>query len=347
MAFNDIVRAAGEGPLALGAPEDDLLALYAQMRRVRAMTEEAISLQRQGALTGLPPGLGQEAAQVGSAAALDARRDFAFPTYRELGAMITMGVPPLAIFAHFRGVSHGGAFDVAEHHVAPLNSVVGGTALHGVGWAMGAKLDGDDACAIVYFGDGASSQGEVHEAMNFAGVFELPVIFFCQNNGWAISVPVAAQVGGGSVAARADGYGLAGERIDGDDVLAVRDATARAVERARSGGGATVIEAITYRRGPHSTSDDPSRYRSREDEQAWADRDPLLLAERRLRALRPDADARIAATEAAVAEELDQLRSDVSQLTTPSLRDQVALAYVRTPPAIAAANERWLGAIDA
>src|SRR5581483_12103460 len=216
------------------------------------------------------------------AAALDPARDFAFPTYRDVGVAVTLGVDPAAMLAHHRGFADGGGFDGLAARVAPISSVVGGTALHAAGFAMGAKLDGTGGCAIAYFGEGGSSQGEVHEAMNFASVFELPVVFFCQNNQWAISVPASRQVGGGSVAARAAGYGLAGAQVDGNDVVAVYEATAAAIERGRSGGGATVIEALTYRLGPHATSDDPSRYRSGEEEAAWREREPLVLARRRL-----------------------------------------------------------------
>lgn len=266
-------------------PLDLLRSLYRTMVRVRHLDLDAVAMQRQGVIPGYAPMRGQEAAQVGSAAAIDATADFAFPTYRELGVAIAMGVDPVAYLASHQGAWHGGLWNPATSHLAPLNAVVGGAVTHAVGWAMGARLDHADAVAISYFGDGASSQGDVHEAMNFAGVYRLPVVFFCQNNGWAISVPTEAQVAGGSVAARAEGYGIVGNRIDGNDVVAVYRATEAALLRARSGGGPTVIEAMTYRAGPHSTSDDPGRYRSLDEEQSWAARDPLALAADRLRSL--------------------------------------------------------------
>jgi 2-oxoisovalerate dehydrogenase E1 component alpha subunit len=324
------------------ATSGDLLALYAQMRRVRALNDEAIALQRQGALTGFAPCTGQEAAQVGSAVALDPGADFAFPTYREFGAMLALGVEPLAVLAHHRGLSFGGVTDSAAQHVAPIASVVGGTALHAVGWAMGAKLAGDAACALAYFGDGASSQGEVHEAMNFAAVFELPVVFFCQNNGWAISVPAGRQVAGGSVAARAAGYGLPGARVDGNDVAAVRDATAQAVRRAREGGGATVIEAMTYRQGPHSTSDDPSRYRDADEERAWLGQDPIARARDELAAVLDDPDARFAEIERAIELEVEAVRAGIADMPVPTMREQMALTYAAPPPATQAAHAAWL-----
>lgn len=259
--------------------------LYETMVAVRLLDLDAVAMQRQGIIPGYAPMRGQEAAQVGSAAALDRSVDFAFPTYRELGVAIELGIDPVSYLASHQGAWHGGLWNPAETHLAPLNAVVGGPVTHAVGWAMGARLDHTDGVAITYFGDGASSQGDVHEAMNFAGVYRLPVVFFCQNNGWAISVPTEAQVAGGSVAARAEGYGLVGNRVDGNDVVAVYRATEAAILRARSGGGATVIEAMTYRAGPHSTSDDPGRYRTLDEEQEWLARDPLTLAEARLREL--------------------------------------------------------------
>ncbi|NKQ58836.1 pyruvate dehydrogenase [Amycolatopsis sp. K13G38] len=244
----------------------------------RRIDEEAIALQRQGALPGYAPSKGQEAAQVGSAAALDPTRDFAFPTYRDLGAAVAMGVDLVGYLSTHLGTWHGGMYDPVASRFAPFNAVVGGPVTHAVGWAMGAKLDGTGGAAITYFGDGASSQGDVHEAMNFAGVYRLPVVFFCQNNGWAISVPTDRQVAGGSVAKRAEGYGIEGVRVDGNDVRAVYEATRQALRS----GEPVVIEAMTYRMGPHSTSDDPGRYRSLAEEQAWAERDPLRRAAREL-----------------------------------------------------------------
>ncbi|WP_236796604.1 thiamine pyrophosphate-dependent enzyme [Amycolatopsis sp. GM8] len=256
----------------------DLTELHRLMLVARRIDEEAIALQRQGALPGYAPTKGQEAAQVGSAAALEKTRDFAFPNYRDLGVAVAMGVDLVGYLATHLGTWHGGLYDPAASRLAPFNAVVGGTVTHAVGWAMGAKLDDTGGVAITYFGDGASSQGDVHEAMNFAAVYRLPVVFFCQNNGWAISVPTERQVAGGSVAARAAGYGMEGVQVDGNDVLAVVEATREAVERGRAGGGPTVIEAMTYRMGPHSTSDDPGRYRTLEEEQAWAEKDPVARA---------------------------------------------------------------------
>jgi 2-oxoisovalerate dehydrogenase E1 component alpha subunit len=311
--------------------------LYRTMALVRALSDDAVRLHRQGVFLGFAPCDGQEATQVGAAAALDPARDFVFQTYRDLGLAVTMGVPVAGLFAHYRGYGDGGVYDSAAAHVAPLNSVVGGTALHATGWAMGAKLDGTGGVALASFGDGASSQGEVHEAMNFAGVFGLPVIFLCQNNQWAISVPASAQIGGGSVAARAAGYGLAGVAVDGNDVLAVHDAALEAVERARSGGGATVLEALTYRLGPHATSDDPGRYRTVVEEEEWRARDPLARAREEL-----EDEPFCAEVDAEVERELARVRAEIAAQSPPALADQLALAYERTPPSAEAQLRAWL-----
>ncbi|WP_308467988.1 thiamine pyrophosphate-dependent enzyme [Rathayibacter soli] len=258
--------------------------LYERMLLARELDLESVAMQRQGIIPGYAPARGQEAAQVGSASALDRARDFAFPTYRELGVAVALGADLVGYLASHQGSWHGGMYDFAAARLAPINAVVGAPAPHAMGWALGEKLAGRSGASIAYFGDGASSQGDIHEAMNFAGVWNLPVVFFCQNNGWAISLPTSGQVAGGSVAARAAGYGMPGVRVNGNDVLAVYDEVTDALARARSGGGATVVEAMTYRIGPHSTSDDPGRYRSLAEEHDWQSRDPLVAAEARLRA---------------------------------------------------------------
>ena len=260
-----------EGP---GFPVEELREFYRVMAAVRELDLEAVRWQRQGFLPAYAPCLGQEAAQVGSGLALDTAIDFAFPTYREMGVAKAMRVDMVGYMATHLAVWHGGLYNAADSHFAPIQAVVAGSVLHAVGWALGAKLDGSKGVALAYFGDGASSQGDVHEAMNFAAIMQAPVVFFVQNNGWAISLPAVKQVAGESVAARASGYGIVAESVDGDDVLAVYAATQRAIAHARSGAGPALVEAITYRRGPHATSDDPGRYRTLEDERN-AGPDPL------------------------------------------------------------------------
>lgn len=254
--------------------------VYRLLAAVRHLDVSAIAWQRQGIIPGYAPGRGQEAAQVGSAFALERGSDFVFPTYREVGVARAWGVDMVAYMSTHKATWHGGLYDPAASRFAPIQAVVGGSVLHAVGWAHGQTLDGRKAdgtlnVAISYFGDGASSQGDVHEAMNFAAIFKAPVIFFVQNNGWAISVPTERQVAGGSVSARALGYGMATVQVDGNDVEAVYAATKAARAYAAGGHGPVLIEAMTYRRGPHSTSDDPGRYRSLEDERTDGGQDPV------------------------------------------------------------------------
>lgn len=272
-------------PPTLEVPAPELTAeqqreLYRLLAAVRHLDVSAIAWQRQGIIPGYAPGRGQEAAQVGSAYALQRGSDFIFPTYREVGVARAWGVDMVAYMSTHKATWHGGLYDPAASRFAPIQAVVGGSVLHAVGWAHGQTLDGPSAegtlnVAISYFGDGASSQGDVHEAMNFAAIFKAPVIFFVQNNGWAISVPTERQVAGGSVSARAAGYRIATVQIDGNDVEAVYAATKAARDYAAAGNGPVLIEAMTYRRGPHSTSDDPGRYRTLAEERADGGQDPV------------------------------------------------------------------------
>jgi 2-oxoisovalerate dehydrogenase E1 component alpha subunit len=229
------------------------------MLLARRLDRECIALQRQGELTVYPGFEGQEAAQIGSAVALGPD-DFVFPTFRELAAALVRGVDPVEYLAYHRGTWHGGPYDPRATRFGPICIPVATQIAHAVGYAMGLKLDGTQACSIAYFGDGSASEGDFHEAANLAGVFTSPVILFCQNNGWAISVPTANQTAG-EIWKRAEGYGFPGLRVDGNDVLAVYRATKQAAERAYAGEGPTLIEALTYRIGAHSTADDPGRYR--------------------------------------------------------------------------------------
>ena len=267
---------------ALDLKEEDLRALYRFMALARQVDIECTALQRQGELAVYPPLIGQEAAQVGSAYAL-AEEDFVFPSYREVAVAIVRGID-LVEYMHFhRGTRHGGIADPVEKRFAEISVPVSSQTLHAVGWAMGARKDGSTACAIVYFGDGATSQGDFHEACNFAGVFGAPVIFLCQNNGWAISVPLAKQTAA-PIWKKAEAYGFPGVRVDGNDVLATYRVTREAAERARTDHLPTLIEAVTYRMGPHSTADDRSRYQPTEEIESWRELDPLVRYRRFLEA---------------------------------------------------------------
>ena len=283
---------------------DALAALYRQMAVVRRLDVEATHLQRQGELALWPPLLGQEAAQVGSAVALRPD-DFVFPSYRENGVALLRGVPALDLLRVWRGSTFS-SWDPNETGVATQQIIIGAQALHAVGYAMGVQRDQADVATIVYFGDGATSQGDVNEAMVFSASYQSPVVFFCQNNHWAISEPVRLQTRR-SIADRPWGFGIPSMRVDGNDVLAVLAATRAAVERAADGGGPTFIEAVTYRMGPHTTADDPTRYRDDAELEAWKARDPLTRVEAHLRTLDVDVDAVLAQAQA----EADELAAEV------------------------------------
>ncbi|MFJ5955120.1 thiamine pyrophosphate-dependent enzyme [Paenarthrobacter sp. NPDC092416] len=297
---------------------EQLRELYSLMAAVRHLDTAAVAWQRQGIIPGYAPELGQEAAQVGSGYAVDRSRDFVFPTYREMGVARAMGLDMVGYMSTHKATWHGGMYNPLESRFAPIQAVVAGSVLHAVGWAHGQTLSGKPAgelgVAMTYFGDGASSQGDVHEAMNFAAVMKAPVVFFIQNNGWAISVPTERQVAGGSVAARAAGYGIPSLQVDGNDVVAVFEATRSAFAHCRSGNGPVVIEAMTYRRGPHSTADDPGRYRTLDEERLDAGEDPLQRFKKRLLADNVADEAFFAAAQRMAEEEEEAIRAGIEAL---------------------------------
>jgi 2-oxoisovalerate dehydrogenase E1 component alpha subunit len=256
--------------------DDDLISIYQDMVVVRRFDNEATALQRQGQLGLWPPSLGQEAAQIGSARALR-KDDFVFSSYREHGVAYVRGVQLEDMTRVWRGTANSG-WDPFTVNMATPAVIIGAQTLHATGYAMGIQRDKADSVAVAYFGDGATSQGDVNEAMIFAASFKAPVIFFCQNNQWAISEPVGVQTIR-PVSDRAPGFGIPSIRVDGNDVLAVMAAMRVALERARTGGGATFIEAVTYRMGPHTTSDDPSRYEDLAEREDWAAKDPIQRLE--------------------------------------------------------------------
>lgn len=254
-------------------PPETLSWLYELMVVTRGLDSEFINLQRQGELALFASCRGQEAAQIGAAACLR-KTDWLFPQYREIGAFLLRGITPAQMGAVWRGKWHGG-LGFTERCCAPISIPIGTHGLHAVGAAMGAQRLGEDSVTLAFLGDGATSEGDAHEALNFAAVFNAPCVFLVQNNGWAISVPVSHQMAAPSIAHRAIGYGMPGIRVDGNDVLACFAVVAEAAQRARDGGGPTLIEAITYRMGPHTTSDDPTRYRSAVEVAHWAALDPI------------------------------------------------------------------------
>ncbi|WP_298860524.1 pyruvate dehydrogenase (acetyl-transferring) E1 component subunit alpha [Microbacterium sp.] len=255
-------------------PDDDLLLrAYQGLVEGRRINDQAYALVRQGRMAVYPSSHGQEACEVGASLAL-AERDWLFPTYRDSVAVIARGVEPADAMVLLKGDWHSG-YDPAEHHVAPQSTPLATQLLHAAGFAHAAKHRGEDTVVLALCGDGATSEGDFHEAMNFAAVFHLPVVFLIQNNEFAISVPLSRQTAAPSLAHKAIGYGMPGQRVDGNDVAGVLAVLGEAVERARSGGGPSLVEAHTYRMQAHTNADDDTRYREREEVQAWIARDPL------------------------------------------------------------------------
>jgi 2-oxoisovalerate dehydrogenase E1 component alpha subunit len=261
----------------LDLKDEDFRNLYRFMVLARRVDKQAINLQRQGQLGVYASLLGQEAAQVGSAYAL-AEQDWVFPSYREMGAALVRDVDPGKVLHLFRGtwLSDHNPYD---NNFALLAIPIGTQALHAAGYAMGAVFDGNDLVVMCYIGDGATSEGDPHEAMNFAGVYHAPCIFFVQNNQYAISVPLSLQTKAPTIAHKAVGYGMPGFRCDGNDVLASYAVSKAAVDRARAGDGPSLVEAVTYRMEAHTTADDPTRYRTPEELEEWKRRDPIARYE--------------------------------------------------------------------
>ncbi|MBL8764576.1 MAG: pyruvate dehydrogenase (acetyl-transferring) E1 component subunit alpha [Phycisphaerae bacterium] len=262
--------------LAQGTLTDEQVVFaYERMIDYRKLDEIAFTLQRSGRMYTYPQNKGQEAAALGSGLAMRKGVDFLVPCYRENAALFLHGLPPECIFLHWMGDERGNAIPSGVN-VTPIAIPIGTQMLHAVGLAWAYKLRKEDRCVITYFGDGATSEGDFHEAMNFATTFNVPCVFFCQNNQWAISVPREQQTASETVAQKAIAYGARGIQVDGNDLFAVYKATTEARDRARAGGGITLIEAITYRLGDHTTADDARRYRDTAEVESWAAKDPMI-----------------------------------------------------------------------
>jgi pyruvate dehydrogenase E1 component alpha subunit len=257
---------------------EQMKGLYADMIEARTYDRKSIAMQKQGRLATYASFEGQEAAQIGAAAALESD-DWVAGTYRDAALMWRAGYPWRLLIAGRTGDERGGQ-PPETVNVLPPSITVGGHMIHAVGLAWAEKLKGSTRVALTSFGDGATSEGDFHEAMNFAAVYRTPTIFLCQNNGFAISYPRHEQTRSESIALKADAYGMPGEQVDGNDIAAVVAAVSVAVERARKGDGPSLIEAVTYRMGPHTTSDDPGRYRDELEADRWRERDPLLRVRR-------------------------------------------------------------------
>src|SRR5215467_7447982 len=251
----------------------ELKRLYRAMLLGRRLDERMVRLQRQGRIGTFAPIKGQEASQLGSVCTLQPS-DWMVPSFRETAAMLWRGWPIEKLLMTFAGQLDG-TQPAPDQHDLPITIPVATQLPHAVGLAYAAQYRGDDVVVMAYFGDGATSEGDFHEALNFAGVWHVPVVFVCQNNQWAISVPLKKQTHSRTIAQKALAYGLPGLQVDGNDVLAVYAACREAVDRAREGDGPTLIECVTYRLGVHTTADDPTKYRSEEEVKAWERKDPL------------------------------------------------------------------------
>lgn len=317
-------------------PLEALVAAYRGLVVGRRINDQCNALVRQGRLAVYPASTGQEACQVAAAQVL-ADGDWLFPTYRDSVAVIGRGVKPADAMVLLKGDWHSG-YDPREHGVAPQATPLATQLLHAVGFAHAAKLRGEDTVVLAMCGDGATSEGDFHEALNFAAVFHLPVVFFVQNNGFAISVPLSRQTAAPSLAHKAIGYGMPGTRVDGNDVAALLAVLGGAVDRARAGGGPSLVEAHTYRMLAHTNADDDSRYRDSAEVREWAERDPIL----RLRAHLEGRDALDAETEESVAAEAEavaaELRDALGRDADLDPEDLVRHVYATRPPHL---EEQW------
>jgi pyruvate dehydrogenase E1 component alpha subunit len=328
-----------------GGP-DQIRSLYRDMVLVRRFDTEATALQRHGELGLWAPLVGQEAAQVGAGRALR-QQDHVFPTYREHGVAWCRGIDPLQVLSLFRGIDYG-SWDPVEKGFNLYTLVIGAQALHAVGYAMGVQRDGAvgtgdparDTAVVAHFGDGATSQGDVNEAFVFAASYQAPVVFFCQNNQWAISEPLERQ-SRIPLYRRAEGFGFPGIQVDGNDVLAVQAVTEAALRRAREGGGPTLIEAYTYRMGAHTTTDDPTRYRLSDEVEHWKLKDPLARVEAYLRR-NGFASEEYFAELAAEAEALgERLRAGVKALAEPTPHQLFDRVYAEISDELAAQRDAY------
>ncbi len=314
---------------------EELTRGYREVVRARVFDERALTLQRQGKLSVYPPYKGQEAAQVGAALALDPG-DWLVPSYRETAAALACGLSMSQAILYWRADPAGWRYP-DDLRVLPFYIPIATQLLHAVGVASAGRYQGEDWVALTFIGDGGSSEGDFHEALNFAAVFQAPMVMVVQNNGWAISVPTEKQMRNPRIADRAAGYGIPGVVVDGNDLAAVWHVTREAVARARAGEGPTLIEAVTYRVGPHTSSDDPGRYRSADAGAAWLARDPVSRLRAALEGLGVWDDAREEALRAEIAEEFAAAVREADAAPEPEPQQIVEQVFeTMTPDARAA-----------
>lgn len=319
-------------------PNDKLLKMYETMITVRIMDTKGLRLQRQGRIGFHIPTTGQEATQVAAAAALD-DKDWIFPAYREPGMAIYRGIPIKEIINHWfgnkadpqKGRRIPGLFGAKDFAYVSPSAPIGTQIIQAAGAAYAAKYLNDGTCNIVFFGDGATSSNDFHSGLNFAGVTKSPTVFFCQNNQWAISVPISKQTASESIVVKAIAYGIPGIQVDGNDIFAVYNAVIKALERGRRGEGPTLIEAITYRMGPHTSSDDPTKYRSNEEVEEQAKKDPILRFENYLKQKKLLTDEKIEKIKQKVDETFNILIQEAEKTAPPELIDLFTDVYEEMP----------------
>jgi pyruvate dehydrogenase E1 component alpha subunit len=328
-------------------PEDVLLQLHRTMLLARRFDERLLNLQRQGRIGTFAPMKGQEAAQLGTIAHLRPS-DWMVPAFRETAAEIWRGRSLESVILYFNGFDEGGAIP-DDRNDFPISVPVGSQMIHAVGLGWAAKYRQTDDVAMTYFGDGATSQGDFHEALNFAAVFQAPVIFVCQNNQWAISIPVSQQTRSQTLAQKALAYGMPGIQVDGNDILAVYAAAQEAVQRARSGDGPTLIECVTYRLMMHTTADDPKRYRADEEVERWKRRDPLPRFEKYLADKGLLSDEQRSQVESDVLEEIQAAidRAEKQMEATGDPIDMFNHFYAEMPPHLKSQKEELTQALSA
>jgi len=309
---------------------DELVKGYRAVARARLFDERAMTLQRQGKLGVYPPYRGQEAAQVGAVLALEPS-DWLVPSYRDTGAAISHGLPLSQAILYWRADPAGWRFPEGLR-VLPFYIPIATQLLHAVGIASAGAYQDEDWVALTFIGDGGSSEGDFHEALNFAAVYDAPMVLVAENNGWAISVPTERQMKNPRIAERAAGYGIPGVVVDGNDLAAVWHAAREAVERARRGEGPTLIEAVTYRVGPHTSSDDPARYRLEEEGKPWEARDPVLRLRLALSAMGAWDDAREEALRSELREEFQAAVAEADAAPEPQAQQIVEQVFADMTP---------------